>query len=139
MDGIGSEACLITRDEFAALSGWTAYTDPEPMPWSNGAVCGYDGGQILLFSGETAMENLEHVWESFGAGGNRVPVPELGAEAYAFFVEAENQYQDHGTFVAFSAGPHAVAVTVYAQKGQPAETALPKAVTVAKTVGAQLQ
>jgi hypothetical protein len=86
----GSEACLITRDEFAALSGWTAYTDPEPMPWGNGAVCGYDGGQILLFSGETAMENLEHVWESFGAGGNRVPVPELGAEAYAFFVEAEN-------------------------------------------------
>ncbi|RWK35129.1 hypothetical protein [Mesorhizobium sp.] len=134
----GSGACLISRDEFATLSGRSAYTDPESMPWGSGAVCGYDGGQIILFSGETAMANLEHLLDSFGAGGNRVPVPDLGAEAYAFFVEAENKYQDHGTFVAFSAGPHAVGVTVYADDGQPAETALPKAVTVAKAVHAAL-
>lgn len=122
----GSEACVLSSDDFAALSGWKAYIDPGPMPWGSGAVCGYDGGQILLFSGDASMENLERVWVSFGAAGERVPVPELGADAFAFFVKAENEYQDDATFVVFSVGAHAVAVTVYAREGEPAEAALPE-------------
>jgi hypothetical protein len=135
----GDACALMGNDEFTALTGHVAYTDPTPMAFGAGSVCGFDGGQIILFSGDGAMANLEHVWEGFGAARSRTPVPELGPEAYAFFVEAETEYQDHGTFVAFTTGPHAVAVTVYADDGQPADAALPQAVSVAKAVAAKLR
>jgi hypothetical protein len=135
----GDACALMGNDEFTALTGRAAYTDPTPMAFGAGSVCGFDGGQIILFEGDGAMASLEQVWESFGAAGDRTPVPELGPEAYAFFVEAETEYQDHGTFVAFTAGLHAVAVTVYADDGQPADAALPQAVSVAKAAAAKLR
>ena len=65
------------------------------------------------------------------ASGNRSPVPELGADAYAFFVEPHNEYQLPTAFVNFGSGPHGVALSVTGEDGQSAEAALPKAVSVA--------
>ena len=48
-----ADACaLMGRDEFQAPTGKTEYTDPTGMPWGGGTVCGYNNGQILLFTGE---------------------------------------------------------------------------------------
>ena len=135
----GSNACLMTKDEFASASGSTVYSDPEAVAMGTGSVCTYGrGGQIFLFSGDAAREELEGIWAISGVGQNRTPVPELGADAYAFFVEPQNEYQSPTAFVNFGSGPHGVAVSVTGEDGQSAEAALPKAVSVAQAVAAKL-
>ena len=132
----GSNACLMTKDEFASASGSTVYSDPEAVAMGTGSVCTYGrGGQIFLFSGAAAREELEGIWAISGVGQNRTP----GADAYAFFVEPQNEYQSPTAFVNFGSGPHGVAVSVTGEDGQSAEAALPKAVSVAQAVAAKLQ
>ena len=131
---------LMTGDEFAALAGRPAFGEPEAMALGAGAVCGYDGGQIVLFSGATAWQDWERVMQAFGQqDAARTPVPELGEDAYALLVEPANAYQSPAAFVVFGAGPHAVAVSVDGEDGQPPEAALPNAVGVAEAVAAKLR
>ena len=135
-----ADACgLMSRDEFEALTGKTEYTDPTGMPWGGGTVCGYNNGQILLFTGEDSESAFDQMLESFGQEGlPRTPVDGLGEGAFALFFDPEDEYQDHGTFVVFGAGPPTVAVTVYAADGERAEAALPRAMAVAEAIAAKL-
>ena len=84
-------------------------------------VCGYDNGQVLLFTGEGSNAAFDRLLASFGQEDlPRSPVNGLGDGASALFYDPENPYQDHGAFVVFGAGPPTVAVTVYAEEGEPA-------------------
>jgi hypothetical protein len=134
------DACgLMSRDEFQALTGKTEYTEPTGMPWGSGTVCGFGNGQILLFTGEDSREAFDGLLASFGQQDlPRTPVEGLGEGAFAIFFDPQDEYQDHGAFVVFGAGPPTAAVTVYADDGQPAETALPRAMAVAQAVAAKL-
>jgi hypothetical protein len=116
------------------------HTDATGMPWGGGTVCGYDNGQIVLFSGVDSRAAFDRLLESFGQQNlSRIPVDGLGEGAFALFFDPESEYQDHGAFVVFGAGPPTVAVTVYAEEGEPAETALPHAISVAEAVAAKLR
>ena len=136
-----ADACaLMGRDEFEALTGKTEYNDPTSMPLGEAAVCGYDNGQVLLFTGEESMAAFDRLLASFGQEDlHRTPVDGLGDGAFALFYDPENPYQDHGAFVVFGAGPPTVAVTVYAEEGEAAEAALPQAMAVARAIAAKLQ
>lgn len=133
-------ACaLVSRAEFQALTGKPEYLDPEAMPWGTGSVCGFGSGQILLWTGADAATAFDRLSAGFGRQGlGRVPVEGLGAGAFAVLYDPEDRYQDAGAFVVFGAGPPTVAVTVYAEDGRAAETALPPAMAVAKAVAAKL-
>ena len=136
-----ADACaLMTKGEFEELTGRTEYTDPTGMPWGTGTVCGFENGQILLWTGADSKEAFDRLLESSGQQDlPRTPVDGLGAGAFAIFYDPENPYQDHGAFVVFGAGPPTVAVTVYAGDGEAAEAALPQAMAVAQAVAAKLQ
>jgi len=128
------DACgLMSRDEFAALTGKTEYGDPTGMPWGGGTVCGFENGQIVLFTGADAPAAFDRMLAGFGQQDlPRKPVEGLGEGAFAL------PYQDHGAFVVFGAGPPTVAVAVYADDGEPAEAALPEAMSVARAIAAKL-
>jgi hypothetical protein len=135
------DACeLMGRDEFAALTGKPEYSDPTSMPLGEATVCGYANGQVLLFTGEGSMAGLDRLLASFGQEDlPRTPVEGLGDGAFALFYDPENPYQDHGAFVVFGAGPPTVAVTVYAEEGEKAESVLPQAMAAARAIAAKLQ
>ena len=136
-----ADACgLMSRDEFQALTGRTEYGDPTGMPWSGGTVCGFDNGQIILLT----QADSAQVMDRFLANAEkdlvspRTPVDGLGEGAFSVSFDPENPYQDHGVFVVFGAGPPTVAVTVYAEDGEPAEAALAPAMAVSEAVSAKL-
>ena len=136
-----SDACaLMGGDDFEALTGKTEYSDPTSMSLGGGTVCGYDNGQVLLFTGNESLAAFDGLLASFGQEDlPRTPVDGLGDGAFALFYDPENPYQDHGAFVVFGAGPPTVAVTVYAEEGEAAEAALPQAMAVARAIAAKLQ
>ena len=138
---VPADACgLMTSDEFEALTGKTEYSEPTGMPWATGTVCGFENGQIVLFTGEDSRTAFDGLLTSFGQEAlPRTPVDGLGEGAFALFFDPESEYQDHGAFVVFGAGPPTVAVTVYADEGEPAESALPEAMAVAQAVAAKLR
>jgi hypothetical protein len=68
----------------------------------------------------------------------RTSVEGLGEGAFSVLFDPGDPYQDHGAFVVFGAGPPTVAVTVFAEDGEPAEAALPTATAVAKEIAAKL-
>ena len=136
-----ADACaLVSRDEFQALTGKTEYTDPTGMPWSGGTVCGFDNGQIILLPAADSTEAMDRFLASAEKDliSPRTPVDGLGPGAFSVLFDPEDKYQDHGAFVVFGAGPPTVAVTIYAQEGEPAEAALPQAMAVAEAVAAKL-
>jgi len=136
-----ADACaLMSRDEFQGLTGKPEFTDPTPMPWGgDGSVCGFGNGQILLLSGAESPAAFDRMLAGFGQQDlPRTPVEGLGDGAFALFFDPEDKYQDHGATVVFGAGPPTVAVTVYADEGQPAEAALPQAMAVAQAVATKL-
>ena len=137
-----ADACaLVSRDEFQALTGKTEYTDPTGMPWSGGTVCGFGNGQIILLAGADSAEVIDRFLASAEKDlvSPRTPVDGLGEGAFSVLFDPEDKYQDHGAFVVFGAGPPTVAVTVYAEDGEPAEAAVPPAMAVAEAVAAKLQ
>ena len=67
----------------------------------------------------------------------RTLVDELGDGAFSVLFDPDDPYQDHGALVVFGAGPPTVAVTVYAEDGEPAEEALPTAMAVAEAVAGE--
>lgn len=135
-----ADACaLMSGAEFEALTGKTEYSDPTGMPWGGGTVCGYDNGQIMLFTGADSRAAFDRLLAGFGQQDlPRTPVDGLGDGAFALFFDPEDEYQDHGATVVFGAGPPTVAVTVYAEAGEAAEAALPEAMAVAEAVAAKL-
>ena len=138
--GLADACALMGRNDFEALTGKTEYSDPTSMPLGEATVCGYDNGQILLFTGEGSIAAFDRLLASFGQENlPRTPVDGLGDGAFAVFYDPENPYQDHGAFVVFGAGPPTVAVTVYAEEGEAAEAALPQAMAVARAIAAKLQ
>ena len=136
-----ADACaLMSQDEFQKLTGKTEFTDPTGMPWGGGTVCGFDNGQILLFTGEDSRAAFDGLLASFGQQDlPRSPVDGLGEGAFALFFDPEDEDQDHGAFVVFGADPPTVAVTVYAEDGEQAAAALPQAIAVAQAVAAKLK
>jgi hypothetical protein len=136
-----ADACaLMGRDEFQALTGKQEFTDPEGMPFGGGTVCGFNNGQILLWTGDDAPQAFDRLLASFGEQDlARTPVEGLGEGAFAIFYHPESEYQDHGAGVVFGAGPPTVAVMVYAEDGEPPEAALPQAMAVAQAVAGRLE
>lgn len=135
------DACaLLGKDEFQALAGKPEYSDPTGMPWSGGTVCGFGNGQIILLTATNSTE----VMDRFLASAEKdlvsalAPVDGLGDGAFSVLFAPDDPYQDHGAFVVFGAGPPTVAVTVYAEEGEPPEAALPAAMAVAEAVAAKL-
>ena len=55
----------------------------------------------------------------------RTPVEGPGEGAFAVIFDPEERVPGAGAFVVFGAGPPTVAVTVYAEDGEPAEAAMP--------------
>ncbi len=139
-DAWAQGACsFMTRAEFGELTGKTEYTDPEEMAYGTGTVCGYGQGQIVFWTVEGSAVEFDRMLEAFGQQHlPRTPVGGLGDGAFAVFFDPEDKYQDHGAFVVFGAGPPTIAVTVYADEGEFAETALPQAVAVAKALALKL-
>ena len=137
---VAADACaLMSSDEFEALTGKTEYTDPTSMPWGEAMVCGYDNGQVLLFTGADSNAAFDRLLASFGQENlPRTPVDGLGEGAFALFYDPENEYQDHGAFVVFGPAPPTLAVTVYAEDGEEAEAALPQAMAVARAIAGKL-
>lgn len=135
-----TDACsLMSSEEFEAITGKTEYSDPIGMVWGAGTVCGYDNGQIVLFAGEDSRKAFDQLLASFGQEGlPRTPVEGLGEGAFALFFDPESEYQDHGAFVVFGAGPPTIAVTVYADEDEAAEAALPEAMVGAEAIAAKL-
>ncbi|MFO1141196.1 MAG: hypothetical protein U1E59_02210 [Amaricoccus sp.] len=136
-----TDACgLMSRDDFQRFTGKTEYTDPTGMPWGGGTVCGFGNGQIILLTEANATQVMEGFLESAEKDlvAPRTPVDGLGDGAFSVLFDPEDKYQDHGAFVVFGDGPPTIAVTVYAEDGEPAEAALPAAMTVAKAVAAKL-
>jgi hypothetical protein len=137
-----ADACgLIGRDEFQALTGKVEYTDPVGMPWGGGTVCGFGNGQIILLVEAGSTEVID--WFLASAEADLVspltPVDGLGEGAFSVLFDPDDPYQDHGAFVVFGAGPPTVAVTVYAEDGEPAEAAVPPAMAVAQAIAAKLR
>lgn len=136
-----ADACaLLSRDEFQALTGKTEDTDPTGMPWSGGTVCGFGNGQIILLDEAGSTEVMDRFLASAEKDlvSPRTPVDRLGQGAFSVLFDPEDKYQDHGAFVVFGAGPPTVAVTVYAEDGEPAKAALPPAMAIAEAVAAKL-
>jgi hypothetical protein len=135
-----ADACaLLTRGEFEALTGKTEHVAPSAMPWDGATVCGFENGQILLFGGSESRTDFDRLLAAFGQQDLlRSPVEGLGEGAFSLVYDPADPYQDHGAFVVFGAGPPTIAVTVYADEGQPAESALPAALRVAKAVAEKL-
>jgi hypothetical protein len=131
-----THACaLMSRDDFAALTGKVEYSEPTGMPWGGGSVCGFGNGQIILWTGPDAATAFDRFAAGFGQQDlPRTPVEGLGEGAFAIFYDPEDPYQDHGAGVVFGAGPPTVAVMVYAEEGEPPEAALPAAMAVAQAV-----
>ena len=138
---VPADACaLMSKDEFAAITGKTEYTDLTSMPWGSGTVCGFSNGQIVLFTGEDSKAAFDHLLASFGQEKlPREPVDGLGPDAFALFFDPESEYQGHGAFVVFGAGPPTMAVTIYAADGEQAKSALPQALAVARAIAAKLK
>jgi hypothetical protein len=137
-----SDACaLVGRDEFQSLTGKMEYGDPTGMPWSGGTVCGFGNGQIILLPQADSMQVMDRFLASAEKDlvSPRTPVEGLGDGAFSVLFDPGDPYQDHGAFVVFGAGPPTVAVTVYAEDGEPAETALPPAMALAEAIAAKLQ
>ena len=136
-----SDACaLVSRNEFQSLTGKTEYGDPTGMPWSGGTVCGFGNGQIILLTAAGGPQVMDRFLASAEKDlvSPRTPVEGLGEGAFSVLFDPEDPYQDHGAFVVFGAGPPTVAVTVYAEDGEPAEAALLTATAVAKEIAAKL-
>lgn len=105
-------------------------------------MCGFGNGQIVLFAGEGSAAAFDRLLARSGQLDlPRTPVEGLGPGAFVLFVDPEDANQDHGAFVVFGADPPTVAVTVtvYAEEGQRAETALPKAMAVTKAVAGKVR
>jgi hypothetical protein len=137
-----SDACaLVSVDEFQALTGKTEYGDPMGMPWSGGTVCGFGNGQIILLPQADSTQAMDRFLVSAEKDlvSPRTPVDGLGDGAFSVLFDPDNPYQDHGAFVVFGAGPPTVAVTVYAEDGEPAEAALPPAMAVAEAIAGKLE
>lgn len=127
------------RATFEELTGKTEFSEPVAMPWGEASLCGYENGQILLFTGADSKRAFERLLESFGQEDlSREPVAGLGENAFAMFYDPDDPFQDHGAFVVFGAGPPTIAVTVYAAEGEPAKAALPEAMAVAQALVARL-
>jgi hypothetical protein len=136
-----SDACaLVSVDEFQSLTGKTEYGDPTGMPWSGGTVCGFGSGQIILLlqADSTAVMDRFLASAEKDLVSPRTPVDGLGDGAFSVLFDPDDPYQDHGAFVVFGAGPPRVAVTVYAEDGEPAEAARPPAMAVAEAIAAKL-
>ena len=136
-----ADACaLLSRDEFQALTAKTEYGDPTGMPWAGGTVCGFGNGQIILLTAPDSTQVMDRFLKSAEKDlvSPRTPVDGLSDGAFSVLFDPEDPYQDHGAFVVFGAGPPTVAVTVYAEDGEPAEAGLPPAMAVAKAVAAKL-
>jgi hypothetical protein len=110
------------------------------MPWNGGTVCGFGNGQIILLVAPDSAQVMDRFLASAEKElvSPRTPVDGLGEAAFSVLFDPEDEYQDHGAFVVFGAGPPTVAVTVYAEDGEPAEAALPPAIAVAEAVAAKL-
>jgi hypothetical protein len=53
-----TDACsLFTKAEFDAVRGTPSYAEPAAV--GSDAICGYDGGQVYLYSGPTAQAQWE--------------------------------------------------------------------------------
>ena len=127
---------LLTRGEFAALTGRAELSARRGV-------------------GVRVRQRADRAVRGRGVGGGVRPAAgalrpagsaadaRRGARSGAFvlFVDPEDANQDHGAFVVFGADPPTVAVTVtvYADEGQRAETALPKAMAVAKAVAGKVR
>lgn len=135
------DACgLMGRDEFQALTGKTQYGEPTGMPWGEATVCGFNGGQIMLWTGADSRGAFDRYVKSFGVEDlPSEPVEGLGEGAFAIFYDPEDAYQDHGAGVVFGAGPPTVAVMVNAEDGEPPEAVLPQAMAVAQAVAGKLE
>ena len=131
------QACsLLTKDEFAQVLGRPAFTEPDGEMTG---VCGYDGGQVLLYPGPNSQAAWEGTLKAFGyENAERVPVEGVGESAYAFYVKPKDEYQDASAFVVFVVGDFTVAVSVNADNGQAGETVHDKAVTLAKMAAAKV-
>ena len=136
-----SDACaLVSRNEFQSLTGKTEYGNLTGMPWSGGSVCGFGNGQIILLPQADSTEVMDRFLASAEKDlvSPRTPVDRLGDGAFSVLFDPDDPYQDHGAFVVFGAAPPTVAVTVYAEDGEPAEAALSPAMAVAEAIAAKL-
>lgn len=132
------DACsLFTKAEFDAVRGTPSYAEPSAV--GSDAICGYDGGQVFLYSGPNAKAQWEATLKSFNLDDvAKVAVEGVGDSAYAFYTKPQNQYQRADAFVVFSVGEHTAAVGVQAPKGQPGESVHDKAVALAQKAAARL-
>lgn len=70
---------LLTRGEFAALTGRAELSDPEAMTLGEGSVCGFGNGQIVLFAGEGSAAAFDRLLARSGQLDlPRTPVEGLG-------------------------------------------------------------
>ena len=132
------QACsLLTKDEFAQVLARPTYGEPDGEMTG---VCGYDGGQVLLYSGPNSQSAWEGTLKAFGyENAERIPIEGVGESAYAFYTTPQNEYQDASAFVVFVIGEYTVAVSVDAENGQSGATVHEKAVTLAKLAAERLR
>jgi 4-hydroxyphenylpyruvate dioxygenase-like putative hemolysin len=134
-----TDACsLFTKAEFDAARGTPSYTAPEAV--GSDAICGFDGGQVYLYSGPDSQAQWESTFKLFNLRDvDKVAVEGVGDSAYAFYTKPQNQYQRADAFVVFSVGAHTAAVGVQASKGQPGESVHDQALALARLAAGRLE
>jgi hypothetical protein len=75
------------------------------MPISGGSGCGYDNGQLLIYTGDKAEAKWESTMKVFGHDkAQRLPIAGLGDKAYTFYPKPRDQYEDSNAFVVVKRG-----------------------------------
>ena len=135
------ECAFLTNEEIEKITGRELLFKLRSMPLPDGGVvCDSNIARVVVLSGENSEGRLADMMK--GAGREQteqVPLTGLGQSAYALNLDprAENEYAT--ALVVATSGQYTAAVSIRAKPGEPAASAQPQAIELAKIVVSRLQ
>jgi hypothetical protein len=140
--GAPSPACaLLTKEEFAKITGRHLYTDANGTQLTNGgSACDFDSGNVTLFSGPKSAENYEQLLKNFKKDQTpRQPVSGIGESAYLMYPKPRDRHEGNYAVLVVRQGVHTMAVALEAQGNEAPQSLQPQLMAMARAALAKLR